>query len=190
MKTAFSTIALLCLTAFFSVAQSIPPSLPAAPADKAVVYFVRLGVLGSAVRFPHFDGDRFIGKFGGGQYLRYECTPGDHLFWAHSEKNDYVPAHLEAGEVYLVESIVAAGIGKTRVKLLPMDPNEVKRIHRMERKILRKKGLKTSPEKLAAQTEKRQKSIQHGLDKYAKLAQEGREFRQLRPEMSVGNYHR
>jgi len=72
-------------------AQTIEP----APADKAVVYFVRASGMGALINFTFFDSDQVIGRFNGPKYLRYECEPGDHILWARSENKDFVQASLE-----------------------------------------------------------------------------------------------
>lgn len=74
------------------VGQEIPP----APADKAVVYFVRTSGLGFAINFTYIDSVTLIAKANGTNYVRYECDPGNHLFWARSENRDFVEAELEA----------------------------------------------------------------------------------------------
>ena len=53
------------------------------PPDKAVVYFVRTDRLlkggqgGEAV----FDGRDMVGRISAGTFFRYECDPGNHIFW-------------------------------------------------------------------------------------------------------------
>jgi len=70
---------LLSLLLFsFTTGNEIAP-----PAEgKAVVYFARTSSLGILINFSYFDKDKFIGKFHGHGYIRYECEPGEHLFWA------------------------------------------------------------------------------------------------------------
>ncbi len=93
-----------------------------------------------------FDNDRFIGKFGGSSYLRYGCEQGKQLFWARSENKDFLPAELEAVQIYFVQAFIAAGIPKAQVRLVPIDPHERKRIARFEKKIQSKPGIHPSPE--------------------------------------------
>ena len=56
------------------------------PAEgKAVIYFTRVTLYGKPVDFEFFHQDQYIGAFKGDEYMRYECDPGTHLFWASSE---------------------------------------------------------------------------------------------------------
>src|SRR5262245_18356025 len=135
MKALFLFIILFGSITLLSRAQEIAP----APADKAVVYFVRPNALGFAVSFSYFDSTRVIAKFNGPKYFRYVCEPGHHLFWARSENHDFVEADLEAGKVYFIEAIVEMGESKAVVNLDPVsdpkDPQQMKKILKLlERK--------------------------------------------------------
>lgn len=101
-----------CLTA-----QAIEP----APPDKAVVYFVRADIMGPPDQFALFDGDKLISLINVRDYVRYECDPGKHLFWAKSENVDYVKADFQAGNIYIIQVIPDIGIGSPRVNLYPID---------------------------------------------------------------------
>ncbi len=190
MKSIGFAFMFFILTASMSVAQSVASQIPPAPADKAVVYFMRMGKFGQGAKFEHYDNNRFIGKFTGLKYLRYECEPGEHFFWVRSENCDYVPANLEAGRNYLIQEVLAAGVWKARVKLYPIDPNEFKRIARMEKKILRKKSIQPTTAQLEKHMQRKQKVIAKGLAKYEIQLAKGKEFRHLEATQYVGNVHR
>src|SRR5688500_8701014 len=98
MSTLTLAVFLFGLYSVCAVAQIIDP----APADKAVIYFVRPSFLGFAINFSYFDSTRLIGKFKGPAYIRYTCDPGSHLFWARSENRDFVEAEVEAGKIYFI----------------------------------------------------------------------------------------
>ena len=91
---------------------------------KALVYFTRTGFMGGAINFKYFDGEKYLGKFNTGKYLAYECDPGKHLFWAKSENFDFLEADLEAGKIYIVQSIVKMGAMKAGVDLVPLIKSE------------------------------------------------------------------
>ncbi|MEM6771871.1 MAG: hypothetical protein AAF597_14920, partial [Bacteroidota bacterium] len=131
----------LSLTLF---AQGVDP----APADKAVVYFVRTSGLGAALNFHHYDGDQLIGKFNAGKYLRYECEPGEHVFWARSENRSFVEADLAPGGIYLIQVIPQMGGLKAGVQLVVFDP-QVGDLPRPIRKLVTKRAPQSySPEQL------------------------------------------
>ena len=100
------------------------PLVPPAPVDKAVVYIVRPSSLGDLINFRLYDGDRVIGRINGYQYVRYECEPGEHTFWARSENRSYVRATLNAGEIYVLETLSVMGALRARVVLAPLRPDE------------------------------------------------------------------
>lgn len=81
MNKVLSVVLIFLLCSFYSSAQSLTP----APTGKAVVYFVRPSLLGFAINFSYFDSTALIGRFNAPKYIRYECDPGPHLFWARSE---------------------------------------------------------------------------------------------------------
>ena len=98
-------------------AQNIEP----APADKAVVYFVRMTETGSLINFTYFDSNVVIGECNDSEYLRHECNPGKHLFWVQAENRDFMKAHLKAGNIYVVG--VYSHIGYTQIKTALMPFN-------------------------------------------------------------------
>jgi hypothetical protein len=165
MKNLFLCIALLFQ--FASNAQTIEP----APADKSVVYFVRASSLGAIINFTYFDNDKVIGKFNGPKYMRYECEPGEHLFWAKSENKDFINANLVAGKIYVVEVIPQMGAFITGVGLSPVNDAD----YRMKsiKKLLAKRTPTTFREsELEAWTFQMRDVITRGLGKAKKI--EGR----------------
>jgi len=67
------TILLLIITSL-SQAQSVPSN------NKSVVYFTRPPFVGGAVGFRFYDSDKYIGKTTFGQFIKYECDSGEHVF--------------------------------------------------------------------------------------------------------------
>lgn len=137
---------------------------------KAVVYFVRTNGAGFLINFRYFDYDKFIGKFAGEGYLRYECDPGKHSFWVGASNSSYVTADLEAGKIYVIETIPVMGMAYARVKIeIPNRlsakkyPSQKKRIF----KTLSKEGndKSPSPEDLINQSDYK-KEIERGIENY------------------------
>jgi hypothetical protein len=83
----------------------------------AVVYFVRISTVGAAINFKFFDKNVFLGKFHGRNYMRYECAPGEHLFWASSERKYFITADLREGGTYIVIVEAKMGAMSAAVKL-------------------------------------------------------------------------
>lgn len=170
MRVLVMIFTLVCFCHFYSTAQTIDP----APADKAVVYFVRPSSLGFAINFSYFDSTRLIGKFNGPAYIRYTCDPGQHLFWARSENRDFVEAELEAGKIYFIEAIVNMGAMKAAVNLEPVDPNDEKRMNRILKLMGKRSSESFSEAELKEQETKMKDVIDRGLAKYAEEKQKGK----------------
>lgn len=177
----FRTLSLLCLLlciASTSFGQSIPP----APDDKAVVYFVRLRSVGVAVYFTYFDNDQVIGKANERHYFRYECEPGEHLFWARSENKDFLLANLEAGKIYFVEALPVMGAVKAGVYLAPLDPQvDVKRMKKVFKLMDRFPPTEFRPEFIQLQQEYSEGILLRAKKKYEK----DREYIEKAPWLKV-----
>ena len=181
MKFLFSLSFLL--TALYSpvAAQNFEP----APADKAVVYFVRASGLGALINFNHYDGDQLIGRFNAGKYLRYECEPGEHLFWARSENRSFVEADLTAGSTYLVEIVPTMGGLKAGVLLVPIDPREQDIPRRIQRLVTKRGPENYDDSQLAEWAERTAGKTENGLERYDKLDENDRKIPQLTADMAV-----
>ena len=175
-----SLLLLACIAAITILhAQQVPP----APADKAVVYFVRISSLGFAINFSYFDSTRLIAKCNGTNYVRHECQPGPHLFWARSENRDYIEAELEAGKIYFVEVQPQMGGLKAAVQLSPVTPDNEKRIGKILKLIGKKSPESFSSEELSRDEEEMQDIIKRGLEKYKEDKEKGKKIEQLEKTM-------
>ncbi|MBO6589427.1 MAG: hypothetical protein JJ935_09940 [Muricauda sp.] len=154
------------------------------PNNKAVVYFVRAKSMGSLVNFTYFDGERAIGKFNGRKYLRYECDPGEHLFWARSENRSFVEANLAGGKTYMIEALPRMGGLKAAVKLVPVDIES----HNMKKiiKLFSKKDMVQFTEEEIAELQKEMTEvIVRGMERYQQGKEEGEEMAKLMPKMTI-----
>lgn len=167
-KLLFAAIIILSASTF-SAAQDIAP----APADKAVVYFVRTSSLGFAINFSYFDSAQLIGRFNGPKYIRYECAPGPHLFWARSENRDFVNADLEAGKIYFLEAVPQMGAMKAAVRLEPVDPANEKKMEKIMKLISKKPSEPYNEAEMAAESKEFTEVITKGLAKYQEEKEKG-----------------
>ena len=150
----------------------------------SVVYFTRASGLGALINFTYFDGEKVIGRFNGPKYLRYECSPGKHLFWARSENKSYVEANLEAGKIYVIDVLPRMGGLKAAVLLVPVDKYNYK-LKRIQ-KLLSKRDSETFEEsELNALQPEMTELIQRGMERYEKLKEKGKEIPILRSDMTV-----
>lgn len=157
------TITLLILFCSFSIqAQEFTPPTK----GKSVIYFVRMeaGVF-SMADFYFFDTDKLIGYFHGAKYIRYECDPGEHMFWARSENRDFITANLMKDKVYLIEAVPVMGAIKDGVRLDFLDMNDSVIRERLK-KILAKEPVTITDEKRKKKTEELKEPIAKGLEKY------------------------
>lgn len=143
MKKLLLTTIMLALTGiYFASAQGFQP-----PSEgKAVVYFVRITNYGKPTAFEFFHQDKYIGVFKGGEYMRYECDPGEQLFWASSENKEFITANLEAGKQYIIMVNVIMGMMKAHVGLAPLDYSDNEVWERVK-KLVNKKPPVVTPEK-------------------------------------------
>ena len=145
--------------------QSIEP----APSEKAVVYFVRSSMFGFAINFTYFDSTKVIGRFNGHKFLRYECDPGEHLFWARSENRDYVKADLEAGKIYVIDVIPQMGAVKAGVRLVPINSSNYK-MKKTQKLLTKGKSESFTERELAVLQKETVDIVARGLERYKKLA--------------------
>lgn len=172
--------ALLFFSAIFSAhAQGIKH-----PAEgKAVVYFARLTSFGFIVDFTYFDSNKVIGRFNGKNYMRYECTPGEHLFWAVSDNKDFITAELEAGKIYFVDADPHMGTFQAGVRLIPVDPTDSKKMEKIEKLVNERTSQDMLPADLEKSTKNLESTISKGLEKYREDLAKGKKFRRLEKTM-------
>ena len=163
MKNRF-LLTLTFLIAGISFAQA--QNFEAPTEGKAVVYFLRPSSLGAAINFRYFDSDQFIGRFNGSKYMRYECEPGEHLFWANAENRDWITANLEAGKIYLIEAKVQMGGFKARVHLVPLETGNEKKMKKVNKLISKKPPVTITQQDISKMNKKLADYIQGSLEKY------------------------
>lgn len=175
MKKSITLSVLFVLATYFAIAQNIPD----APNDKAVVYFARTSSLGFAINFVYFDSLQAIGRFNGPKYMRYECEPGKHLFWARSENRDFVEADLEAGKIYFIEVEVKMGAVKAGVELSPVDPKDVKTMGKILKLMDKRQSESFTTEELETITKNYNDVVERGFNKYNEDKQKGKVIKKL-----------
>ncbi len=137
------------------------------------------------INFTFYDGENIIARFAGRKYFRYECAPGPHVFWAKAENRSYVEANLEAGKIYLIESLVNMGAIKARVQLQPHDP-ATGGIKQVTQKMMAKWPSQSyDPALLAQWSEIKTDATENGLERYNQLKAEEREVSRLDTNMYV-----
>lgn len=168
---------LLCLFTYLSVpSQTFEP----APDDKAVVYFVRTvkGGFGSFANTFIFDTKETIGMLSYRNFIRYECDPGEHLFWAIRSNisvvtftyyKSFVKATLDPGKIYLME----VRIQMEGIDMDPVDPLiDITRLHRIKVVLNNKSSIKANQfmKKRNFGIHKIDKSFaENGMKRYAKF---------------------
>ena len=180
MKSSSFLIILFSLITAFGQAQHFEP----APYNKAVVYFIRYSSMGFAINFSYFDSTRLVGRFNGPKYIRYECEPGKHLFWARSENRDFVEAEVEAGKIYFIVANPRMGAVKAQVELVAVDPKDARIMKKILELIEKKPSEAFTAEELAIDAEELKDATIKGLAKYIVEKADGVQFPQLTPAMN------
>ena len=177
----------LTLVLLLSITNCISQNIEPAPEGKAVVYFVRTSSIGFAINFRYFDNDKYIGKFNGPKYMRYECEPGNHLFWAKSENKAFVEAELEAGKIYFIQAIPKMGAIKAGVHLEPANPNDKKSMIKITKLLNKKPSESFAQEELEKETIELNGLIVTSLEKYEKIKEKGKNIVRLDKSMYYTN---
>lgn len=98
--------------------------------DQALVYVVRGAKMGGAIRTWAFHDEELIGVTRASGYAFALVPPGERLIWSKAENTSALRVNLEAGRTYYFKQKILPGIGKARVKLMPIDEAEATKIMR------------------------------------------------------------
>lgn len=174
------------LSVFFSLAaitlfgQGIQP-----PAKgKAVIYFTRVSSMGFAIPFDFFHNKKYIGQFAGKNYMRYECDPGEQLFWASSENKEFMTAELKAGDTYIVVVEVETGIEMAHVGFTPIHAHH-KNFERAKKLIDLKPPKRESDEGIKKENARLAGFIDEKLKQYHDTWKNEKNFQHLSSSMAI-----
>ncbi|HAN17148.1 MAG: hypothetical protein A2X13_08575 [Bacteroidetes bacterium GWC2_33_15] len=175
------TLFVLLATVDTVFAQGFQP-----PAEgKAVVYFTRVTLYGKPVEFEFFHQDKYIGVFKGDQYMRYECDPGNQLFWASSENKEFLTTELEAGKTYIVMVDVIMGVMKAHVGLTPVSPDKTEDLNKAVALVNKEAPTVTPDEKIEKMNKKLEKFIPKQLEMYESTWKNERNYKHLSADMAI-----
>ena len=184
MKKLFTiTILLLLASIYNAFTQGFQP-----PAKgKAVVYFTRVNfmITSESEAFEFFHQDKYIGVFKGIQYIRYECDPGEQLFWASFNNYEFITADLEAGKTYIVMVDMIQGFTKIRIGLTPISTNNTKDFEKAKVLINKYAPTVTSGDKIANMNKKLEKFIVEKLEMYESTWKNRKNFKHLSSDMAI-----
>ncbi len=178
-------IFLITVLADFSslFAQGFPP-----PAEgKAVIYFVRVSIRvgGPKLSVDYFQQDKFIGEVKGPNYMRVECIPGKHLFWASIENKEFMTADLKAGATYIVIVDIFPGSWNARVGFSPLSVND-KELFERAKKIINENSPVVTPEnRIEERNAKLKSSIEKSLKMYDEEWKNTKPFKSILPDMDI-----
>lgn len=150
------------LTSVFSQ-NTTTQSIDKPSEGKSLVYFLRSGP-GYLLNFRIYDKDKFLGAISGGNYLVYECEPGEHLFWATSENRDYIEASLLPNSVYVINAEGQMGAFLAGVNLKPLNPNEFR-----DKKLFYQVVKNDTKHVFDYPTDNKSENIKKGLETYDNL---------------------
>jgi hypothetical protein len=170
---------LLVITVIFSLnvfSQGVNP----VPADKVIVYFVRkASPIGAIKNFSLFDGEKMLGKVKAGQYVRYECDPGEHVFWAKSDNKAFISGELLAGKSYIFRLVPLESQVTVRVGLGQVKPSEKSKTL----KLINKRAPKEFNEKdIVIWTKSKKKMMEKSMEKYKARKAKGKRLKTINKE--------
>ena len=181
----YTFIFLITIFADFSslFAQGFQP-----PSDgKAVIYFIRVSnrVGGPKLSVDYFQQDKFIGEVKGANYMRVECAPGKHLFWATIENKEFMTADLKAGATYIVIVDIFPGGWNARVGFSPLAVTD-KELFERAKKIVNENAPVVTPEKRIEEKNKKLKgTIEKSLKMYEEEWKNTKPFKSILPDMNI-----
>ena len=136
------------------------------------------------INFALFDGEQVIGRINGMKYMRYDCDPGKHLFWARSENKSFVEAELEPGKTYLIDVIPQMGGIKAGVALMPVDKSNYK-LKRIQKLVSKKEPVSFDANEFAKLQSKFTDVIERGMSRYEKRKAKDGTIRILSSDMTI-----
>jgi len=179
------TIYLITVLAGISTifAQGFPPPLE----GKAVIYFVRVStrVGGPKLSVDYFLQDKFIGEVKGANYMRVECVPGKHLFWATIENKEFITADLKAGATYLVIVDIFPGGWNARVGFSPLSVNDKELFERAKKLIMENPPVITADSRIEEKNRKLKSTIEKNLKMYEEEWKNTKPFKNISPDMDI-----
>lgn len=158
------------------------------PAEgKAVIYFVRVStrVGGPKLSVDYFQQDKFIGEVKGANYMRVECSPGKHLFWAAIENKEFMTAEVKVGATYIVIVDIFPGGWNARVGFSPLSVSD-KELFDRAKKIVNENPPVITPEKRIEEKNKKLKeTIAKSLKTYEEEWKNTKPFKSILPDMDI-----
>lgn len=177
----FLVTALLAIPVFSPAQGFKPPS-----EGKAVVYFTQVTNWGST-NFEFFHDDKFIGYMKGKNYIRYECGPGENLFWASSENREFLTTDLKEGGTYVVIVDIITGFWKNHVGFSPISEKDTELFDRAKSVIMNEMPFVTPQAKLDKENQKLQKFISEELEHYRTVTKDRYNFRHVSADMALSD---
>jgi hypothetical protein len=179
-KTFFTLLIALLMGSSSLFAQGFKAPSP----GKAVVYFCRVTMYGAPNSFEYFHNDKYIGVFKAKNYIRYECDPGQQLFWISTENKEFVAADLKEGGSYIIIVNVIMGAMKARVGCSPISVSD-ERFAKAKELILEKAPIETPQNKVDEMNKKLSKFIAENLKNYNDKWKNEKNFKNITPDMAI-----
>ena len=129
MKKVILTLTVLTLLAgplsfagdLYTKHKKTEPTFGEPGADTALVYVIRPSTMGAAVKTWSFFDEELIGVTRGRGYTFAHVPPGERLIWSKAENTFALSVDVEAGKTYYFKQQILPGLGKARVKLVPIN---------------------------------------------------------------------
>jgi len=171
------TIYFIVFTLFISTSVSAQISndkITAPTKGNAVIYFLRTTSLGALMNIRYFDKNKYLGRFKGRNYIRYECKPGEKIFWIKAENIDILKANLKEGQIYLVETNTVMGAFTAGAKFKLVNYSKKKQLKRIQKLLDKKEALQFSNEALNIELVKMENSYKRSMKKVLKKIKKGK----------------
>ncbi|OFX24309.1 MAG: hypothetical protein A2041_14080, partial [Bacteroidetes bacterium GWA2_31_9b] len=153
------------------------------PAEgKAVVYFTRITKYGFAMSLDYFNNDKFIGAFKGQNYMRFECEPGEQIFWLYYPKKiDLIKANLKPGDSY----VVIVDVRPDKSQLTPISIEKEMEFNRAKDLINKSKPVIFKESDIEKMNVKLSKRISETMNIYETQLKNESAILEIKPEMAI-----
>ncbi|ARV09850.1 hypothetical protein BTO05_09420 [Winogradskyella sp. PC-19] len=176
---------IISIILIFSTLNSFSQVLDKPSEGKVLVYITRSNDLGGAMNFRVYDKDLFLGALPSRAYFKYECEPGEHLFWAASENRDFVEANLEANKTYVIDLRAKLGMFIAAVGVEPYSPDNKRHVKRVN-KVLKKHISANIVD--SRKTEEKVENIAKAMEAYERVkSRQANKIKKLLPNMNFKN---
>jgi len=151
----------------------------------STIYFINIDH--KSIIIDHYNNDRYIGKLEGKKYLKYECTPGEQLFWIVWNKKLFLTADLKPGGIYVVIEETDSRRYKfyANLNINLVNEKDEKSLSKAKKYIKKGERMENSEKEIDDMNKKISKFIENTLQQYEQEWKNKYEYNHISPDMAI-----